>query len=203
MKNKLLIVCLASCLTTSIFAKELILTGEQALKNTNQFKEALNIPKKGDINTIVLKDISLPVKTNLEENIYSNHVHAKTYELSKESIKNIVNVYAGENYNISPKGKDYQFTIESGVVNIDYMVEENTQIQNHVTKIEVTLTMLLVKNGTEYRVTRTMDQNLGVTGDNYDWTITTTKDFSFKATETNVQHIVETLIYKFLNEKGL
>ncbi len=27
--------------------------------------------------------------------------------------------------------------------------------------------------------------------------------FSFKATETNVQHIVETLIYKFLNEKGL
>ncbi len=203
MKNKFLIVCLASCLTTSIFAKELILTGEQALKNTNPFKEALNIPKRGDINTIVLKDISLPVKTNLEENIYSNHVHSKTYELSKESIKNIVNVYAGENYNISPKGKDYQFTIESGVVNIDYMVEENTQIQNHVTKIEVTLTMLLVKNGTEYRVTRTMDQNLGVTGDNYDWTITTTKDFSFKATETNVQHIVETLIYKFLNEKGL
>ncbi len=203
MKNKFLIVCLASCLTTSIFAKELILTGEQALKNTNPFKEALNIPKRGDINTIVLKDISLPVKTNLEENIYSNHVHSKTYELSKESIKNIVNVYAGENYNISPKGKDYQFTIESGVVNIDYMVEENTQIQNHVTKIEVTLTMVLVKNGTEYKVTKTMDQNLGVTGDNYDWTLTTSKDFSFKATETNVQHIVETLIYKFLNEKGL
>lgn len=203
MKNKLLIVCLASCLTTSIFAKELILTGEQALKNTNPFKEALNIPKRGDINTIVLKDISLPVKTNLEENIYSNHVHSKTYELSKESIKNIVNVYARENYNISPKGKDYQFTIESGVVNIDYMVEENTQIQNHVTKIEVTLTMVLVKNGTEYKVTKTMDQNLGVTGDNYDWTLTTSKDFSFKATETNVQHIVETLIYKFLNEKGL
>ncbi len=39
MKNKFLIVCLASCLTTSIFAKELILTGEQALKNTNPFKE--------------------------------------------------------------------------------------------------------------------------------------------------------------------
>jgi hypothetical protein len=203
MKNKFLVTCLVGCLTTSIFAKELILTGEQASKNTNPFKEALNIPKKGDINTLVLNGIALPVKTNLEESIYSNHVHAKTYELSKESIGNIVNIYAGENYNISPKGKDYKFSIENGFVNIDYMITENTQIQNHVTKIEVTLTMLLVKNGTEYRVTRTMDQNLGVTGDNYDWTLTTTKDFSFKATEKNIQNIVETLIYKFLNEKGL
>lgn len=203
MKNKLLVSCLATCLSTSIFAKELILTGEKASQNVNPFKEALHIQKQGEINTIVLNGITLPVKTNLEESIYSNHVHAKNYELSKESIRNIVNVYAGENYNISPKGKDYKFSIENGFVNIDYMIEENAQIQNHVTKIEVTLTMVLVKNGTEYKVTRTMDQNLGVTGDNYDWTITTTKDFSFKATETNVQHIVETLIYKFLNEKGL
>ncbi len=200
---KKIFLCLSLVTALNLMSKEIELNGEKAKENGNPFKEVLHIQKQGDINTIVSKGVTLPVKTNLEENIYTNNVHSKSYELSKESIRNIVNVYAGENYNISPKGKDYSFSIESGLVNIDYMIEENTQIQNHVTKIEVTLNMVLVKNGVEYKVTRTMDQNLGVTGDNYDWTITTSKDFSFKSTDTTIQYIVETLIYKFLNEKGL
>lgn len=200
---KRILVGLSLIAAINLMGKEIVLNGDQAKENTNPFKEVLNIAKQGEINTIVDKDITLQVKTNLEENIYSNHVHSKTYEITKESIKNIVNVYAGENYNISKNGKDYKFYIDNGIVNIDYMINENTQIQNHVTKIEVTLNMVLIKNGEEFKVTKTMDQNLGVTGDNYDWTITTTKDFSFNSTEKNIQNIVETLIYKFLNEKGL
>lgn len=200
---KRILVGLSLITAINLMGKEIILNGDKAKENINPFKEVLHIAKQGEINTIVDKDITLQVKTNLEENIYSNHVHSKTYEITKESIKNIVNVYAGENYNISKNGKDYKFYIDNGIVNIDYMINENTQIQNHVTKIEVTLNMVLIKNGEEFKVTRTMDQNLGVTGDNYDWTITTTKDFSFNSTEKNIQNIVETLIYKFLNEKGL
>lgn len=200
---KRILVGLSLIAAINLMGKEIVLNGDKAKENINPFKEVLHIAKQGEINTIVDKDILLQVKTNLEENIYSNHVHSKTYEITKESIKNIVNVYAGENYNISKNGKDYKFYIDNGIVNIDYMINENTQIQNHVTKIEVTLNMVLIKNGEEFKVTRTMDQNLGVTGDNYDWTITTTKDFSFNSTEKNIQNIVETLIYKFLNEKGL
>lgn len=200
---KRILVGLSLITAINLMGKEIVLNGDKAKENTNPFKEVLHIAKQGEINTIVDKDITLQVKTNLEENIYSNYVHSKTYEITKESIKNIVNVYAGENYNISKNGKDYKFYIDNGIVNIDYMINENTQIQNHVTKIEVTLNMVLIKNGEEFKVTRTMDQNLGVTGDNYDWTITTTKDFSFNSTEKNIQNIVETLIYKFLNEKGL
>ena len=200
---KRILVGLSLIAAINLMGKEIVLNGDKAKENINPFKEVLHIAKQGEINTIVDKDITLQVKTNLEENIYSNHVHSKTYEITKESIKNIVNIYAGENYNISKNGKDYKFYIDNGIVNIDYMINENTQIQNHVTKIEVTLNMVLIKNGEEFKVTRTMDQNLGVTGDNYDWTITTTKDFNFNSTEKNIQNIVETLIYRFLNEKGL
>ena len=204
MKNKLLIACLASSLATSIFAKELVLTGEQAVKNTNQFKEALNIPKKGTINTIVLNGIELPVETNLEKTIYNNHIHDSKYYFSKESLEKIVDTYVGEDFDIANSGKEYKFSIVSGKVNIDYMVEENSQIQNHVTKVEITLKMKLeVAGKNPIEVTKTLDHTLGVKGDNYDWTITTTKDYNFDSLDTQIKNIMETVIFKFLNEKGL
>ena len=84
------------------------------------------------------------------------------------------------------------------------MVEENSQIQNHVTKVEITLKMKLeIAGKNPIEVTKTLDHTLGVKGDNYDWTITTTKDYNFDSLDTQIKNIMETLIFKFLNEKNV
>ena len=82
MKNKLLIDCLASSLATSIFAKELVLTGEQAVKNTNQFKEALNIPKKGTVN---VNDTYIEKPKNPIEDVIT-----QTMSGLKDAVKSVV-----------------------------------------------------------------------------------------------------------------
>ena len=82
------------------------------------------------------------------------------------------------------------------------MLEENSQIQNHVTKVEITLKMKLeVAGKNSIEETKTLDHTLGVKGDNFDWTLTTTKEFNFDSLYTQIINIMETMIFKFLNEK--
>lgn len=192
MKKLLLKTAMIACLAVSSYGTEIVLNGEKAKENINPFKEVLNVPKKGDISINIKNDkLVLPVETNLRSTIYHNQRHNDTYTISKESLNNVVSIFAGEDYRINNTGDTLTFEVLSGKIEILYMEDED-KVDNMITKVEATLIYVDFK-GRTIKQTIVMDHKLGVTGDNYDWTISTKKDYLVKSLNKQIQDLLSAL----------
>lgn len=185
-----------------IFAQNNItLSGEFALNNGNPFKRVLEVPKKGSLSILEnSKNLNLNVKTNIRTNpIYNNLRVKKSYTVLAEDLTKIVKTYLSEDF-VLGEGKPISIVFNSGFVYLTYINNEENSNINHLSKIEVTLEYTLKLDNKNISNTITLDHTLGIKGDNYDWTISTEKDYFVRSLEENIQRIIETQIFKVLNE---
>lgn len=185
-----------------IFAQNNItLSGEFALNNGNPFKRVLEVPKKGSLSILEnSKNLNLNVKTNIRTNpIYNNLRVKKTYTVLAEDLTKIIKTYLSEDF-VLGEGKPFSLIFNSGIIHLTYINNEENSNINHLSKIEVTLDYTLKLENENISKVITLDHTLGIEGDNYDWTISTEKDYFVRSLEENIQRIIETQIFKILNE---
>lgn len=190
---------LLMALLAGAFAQENIsLTGEFSSKNSNPFKRVLNTPKEGTINyKSITSDMVLEVKTNLTVQPMYQHTRVeKQYVISASDLNKILTNYLSEDYKIDNSGSLYSVSFPTAVVNLTYFDNNENSTINHISKIEVTLNYVV----NNVPGTITMDQTIGITGDNYDWSISTKKDYFVRSLEENIQRIIETQLFQILNK---
>ncbi|MCD4667670.1 MAG: hypothetical protein K8R44_03630 [Sulfurimonas sp.] len=198
------------CLIASIFADNISLTGEYADLNGNPFKKVLNIKKDYSMNVFSENSkITFKVTSNLNKDSYiliPIQEHEKEYILNNKSVENISASFYTEDYKVNKtnQGDFIEVNILSGKINLEYLLAEESEI-TYLEKVTINMNLEIIKhiNNKATKTTRsiTMDNTLGKTGDNYDWAITTDKDYSSIDLMNSIHEILETEIYSVL--KGI
>lgn len=204
------------CLIISVYAstETIKLSGEYSKELGNPFKKLLNKEKAETIN-IYSKDVDiiLNVRSNLNtNNFYNKALHPDKIIIKNKTVENILIDYFSEEF--QPKRDNtmdfVELNILSGTVNFSYsFTGNNSNRVNHIRESTVSLNVEIIthKNGkvTIQNETIKMDSKLGIEGDDYDWTITTSGNFNVKNINRIVQNIVEYQIYVTLSKskKGI
>lgn len=198
MKNKFLVTCLVSSLTTSIFANDIKLTGEFSELYGNPFMKIIKENKTNTVNICSKSEtIKLPVESNLDNtNFMSQIKHKNSYIIENKTVENVLEDYFSEDNNIKKSCGEYEVNIKSGKIILTYTDFENNQLEI-LQKVEVLLQVELINNKTGFKKVEniTMDNTLGRKGDNYNWSITTDINLKIEQLEKTIQKIIETEIY--------
>jgi hypothetical protein len=198
MKNKFLVTCLVSSLTTSIFANDIKLTGEFSELYGNPFMKIIKENKTNTVNICSQSGtIKLPVESNLDNtNFMSQIKHKNSYIIDNKTVENVLEDYFSEDNNIKKSCGEYEVNIKSGKIILTYTDFENNQLEI-LQKVEVSLQVELINNKTGFKKVEniTMDNTLGRKGDNYNWSITTDINLKIEQLEKTIQKIIETEIY--------
>lgn len=198
MKNKFLVTCLVSSLTTSIFANDIKLTGEFSELYGNPFMKIIKENKTNTVNICSQSEtIKLPVESNLDNtNFMSQIKHKNSYIIDNKTVENVLEDYFSEDNNIKKSCGEYEVNIKSGKIILTYTDFENNQLEI-LQKVEVSLQVELINNKTGFKKVEniTMDNTLGRKGDNYNWSITTDINLKIEQLEKIIQKIIETEIY--------
>ncbi len=198
MKNKFLVTCLVSSLTTSIFANDIKLTGEFSELYGNPFMKIIKENKTNTVNICSKSEtIKLSVESNLDNtNFMSQIKHKNSYIIDNKTVENVLEDYFSEDNNIKKSCGEYEVNIKSGKIILTYTDFENNQLEI-LQKVEVSLQVELINNKTGFKKVEniTMDNTLGRKGDNYNWSITTDINLKIEQLEKTIQKIIETEIY--------
>ena len=198
MKNKFLVTCLVSSLTTSIFANDIKLTGEFSELYGNPFMKIIKENKTNTVNICSKSEtIKLSVESNLDNtNFMSQIKHKNSYIIDNKTVENVLEDYFSEDNNIKKSCGEYEVNIKSGKIILTYTDFENNQLEI-LQKVEVSLQVELINNKTGFKKVEniTMDNTLGRKGDNYNWSITTDINLKVEQLEKTIQKIIETEIY--------
>ena len=198
MKNKFLVTCLVSSLTTSIFANDIKLTGEFSELYGNPFMKIIKENKTNTVNICSQSEtIKLPVESNLDNtNFMSQIKHKNSYIIDNKTVENVLEDYFSEDNNIKKSCGEYEVNIKSGKIILTYTDFENNQLEI-LQKVDVSLQVELINNKTGFKKVEniTMDNTLGRKGDNYNWSITTDINLKIEQLEKIIQKIIETEIY--------
>lgn len=198
MKNKFLVTCLVSSLTTSIFANDIKLTGEFSELYGNPFMKIIKENKTNTVNICSKSEtIKLSVESNLDNtNFMSQIKHKNSYIIDNKTVENVLEDYFSEDNNIKKSCGEYEVNIKSGKIILTYTDFENNQLEI-LQKVEVLLQVELINNKTGFKKVEniTMDNTLGRKGDNYNWSITTDINLKIEQLEKTIQKIIETEIY--------
>ena len=198
MKNKFLVTCLVSSLTTSIFANDIKLTGEFSELYGNPFMKIIKENKTNTVNICSKSEtIKLSVESNLDNtNFMSQIKHKNSYIIENKTVENVLEDYFSEDNNIKKSCGEYEVNIKSGKIILTYTDFENNQLEI-LQKVEVSLQVELINNKTGFKKVEniTMDNTLGRKGDNYNWSITTDINLKIEQLEKTIQKIIETEIY--------
>lgn len=180
-----------------VFASTIELTGKYSQELGNPYRVLLEKKNKSIEIYSESKSVKLKVESNLDSNsIYNLQLqHPKEYVFNNKTIENVLKNYYGEEFNIVNKKGNIELNVLSGRVILTYLDNENSQI-NHINKVEVELTVELIKNDKKIQKTILMDDTLGITGDNYNWTIRKTFDFSIKSLNSTIEEIIEHILYR-------
>ena len=181
-------------------ANKIQLTGEYSNQLGNPFRKLLN---EGNTQTISIysenKDVVLPVTSNLDNSSAFNRLqHPTKFVLNNKSVENVVEDYYIEEFKVEHKKGGITVNVISGNIDLTYVNVDDNQHITHLSKVEVTLVVEITKNGQTTKKSITMDNTLGRTGDNYDFTIRTTLDFSIKYIDKIIKEIIENSIYNNL-----
>ena len=198
MKNKFLVTCLVSSLTTSIFANDIKLTGEFSELYGNPFMKIIKENKTNTVNICSKSEtIKLSVESNLDNtNFMSQIKHKNGYIIDNKTVENVLEDYFSEDNNIKKSCSEYEVNIKSGKIILTYTNFENNQLEI-LQKVEVLLQVELINSKTGFKKVEniTMDNTLGRKGDNYNWSITTDINLKIEQLEKTIQKIIETEIY--------
>ena len=198
MKNKFLVTCLVSSLTTSIFANDIKLTGEFSELYGNPFMKIIKENKTNTVNICSKSEtIKLSVESNLDNtNFMSQTKHKNSYIIDNKTVENVLEDYFSEDNNIKKSCGEYEVNIKSGKIILTYTDFENNQLEI-LQKVEVLLQVELINSKTGFKKVEniTMDNTLGRKGDNYNWSITTDINLKIEQLEKTIQKIIETEIY--------
>lgn len=198
MKNKFLVTCLVSSLTTSIFANDIKLTGEFSELYGNPFMKIIKENKTNTVNICSKSEtIKLSVESNLDNtNFMSQIKHKNSYIIDNKTVENVLEDYFSEDNNIKKSCGEYEVNIKSGKIILTYTDFENNQLEI-LQKVEVLLQVELINSKTGFKKVEniTMDNTLGRKGDNYNWSITTDINLKVEQLEKTIQKIIETEIY--------
>lgn len=198
MKNKFLVTCLVSSLTTSIFANDIKLTGEFSELYGNPFMKIIKENKTNTVNICSKSEtIKLSVESNLDNtNFMSQIKHKNSYIIDNKTVENVLEDYFSEDNNIKKSCGEYEVNIKSGKIILTYTDFENNQLEI-LQKVEVLLQVELINSKTGFKKVEniTMDNTLGRKGDNYNWSITTDINLKIEQLEKTIQKIIETEIY--------
>ena len=198
MKNKFLVTCLVSSLTTSIFANDIKLTGEFSELYGNPFMKIIKENKTNTVNICSKSEtIKLSVESNLDNtNFMSQIKHKNSYIIDNKTVENVLEDQFSEDNNIKKSCSEYEVNIKSGKIILTYTNFENNQLEI-LQKVEVLLQVELINSKTGFKKVEniTMDNTLGRKGDNYNWSITTDINLKIEQLEKTIQKIIETEIY--------
>ena len=200
-------------LSLSLFSTEITINGKYAAELRNPFLAKLGVRNKTvKIPTKSKAIIMANTTTNLEsDNLIYNQINYK-YSFDKHSCNRILKRYLSEDFNIKSNSTT---TANCEIVSSDIYLEfiddlaDTTPYLSNV--IIDTKIRLLIKKGNKELVNKVisnkMDKTLGITGNNYNWSIRYTFDFSYNNLNETIQKITEYSIYtmlnKNINKKGL
>ena len=131
MKNKLLVSCLATCLSTGVFANDIKLTGEFSELYGNPFMKIIKENKTNTVNICSKNEaIKLPVESNLDNtNFMSQIKHKNSYIIDNKTIENVLEDYFSEDNNVKKSCGEYEVNINSGKIILTYTDFENNQLE--------------------------------------------------------------------------
>ena len=185
-----------------LFASTIELSGEYSQRLGNPFKVLLE--KKDKTITVFSNknDVVLSVKSNLDRNsIYNRSIyHPGSYTVKNSSVVNVLKQFYGEKYFVRVSNNfNVLVNILSGKVNLSYNNFKQMHRASHLRSVKVDLNVEIVIDGKRIEKSISMDNKLGITGDDYNWTIQRKVDFNIDKLDETIQNIIEYEIYVLLS----
>jgi len=193
-------------LIVSISAEEIVLDGTYSQKLENPFLEKLDIKTKDvSIKKVKNKLIKLNVESNYKE---SNFISKNPeFYINSNDCNNILKNLLLQKYNLKNNSSlEMSCSVLPSKVTIEYINNRNSSIPNSISNIIVDthINLTIVKDKKvilNKNISKIMDRNVEMNGDNYDFTIRSTFNFSNENIQESIQKIFEYSIFNLLNQE--
>lgn len=198
-------ICFTILLSSSIaFASNVIeLTGEYTQNLGNPFRVVFEKKEKDITVFSMTKDVKLEVDSNIDnDSIYNLNIHyPKEYILKNKSLESVSENFFNEEYNVMHSSGDFELDIKSGNIYITFF-KDNIEQVNNIQAIDVKLDVEIKKNGKLISKTVELDNNLGVEGSNYSWSITSEdfKNLKLIYLDSVVKNIIEVALFRAIKD---
>lgn len=197
-------ICFIIFLSSFAFASNVIeLTGEYTENLGNPFRVVFE-KKEKDISIFsVIKDVKLEVDSNIDnDSIYNLNIHyPKEYILKNKSLESVSENFFNEEYNVIHSSGDFELDIKSGNIYITFF-KDNIEQVNNIQAIDVKLDVEIKKNGKLISKTLELDNNLGIEGTNYSWSITSEdlKNLKLIYLDSVIKNIIEVALFRAIKD---
>lgn len=200
---KKLILIVIPFLTINLMSTEIKLDGKYAYALGNPFKEKLEQKTKA----VTLKNtgstlLNFDVKSNINNNLLTRPTD---FSIRENECQNILRKYLAEDFLIQENAKTtVSCKFLPSTITLDYHEDQHMTYMLRDVNIDVNVLLNVERNGKTLLskpLNTKMNKDLGIKGDEYDWSIRYTFDFEHENLEDTVQKILEYSVFQMVSSE--